>query len=309
MLILIAIIYNSYTTGKENPVGYRVLDTDSETTFDYTCQQIMSELGNGKDIKGIGLDTDSYGLTGTNGQLSRYPKLVNGVSINNNCIIIFRSIDDKYIVTGSNGKMLSMTEASIIEYGLTQGIANGKVVEKDGTKFLSSISGEYEKDKLALKSEDSSIAKTLGKMRMVGLQQYKVDENGLAYRDATCTESPEIVIFTGVKGVRSLGFANCGVIESLKLERTVTDIGEYAFKMCKKLKNVEMSPETDVIPTGAFYGCTELTSVDIPNGVKRIKCKAFYGCKKLKQITVRPGKIIFDTGAIPSGCRVVIRNS
>ena len=311
MLILIALIYNEYTTGKEKPVGYRVLNTDSETTTDYSEAQLMNEIRSGISISGIGISENetTFGqLIGTNGQLSRYPIINNGVSINNNCIIVFKSIEDKYIVTGSNGKMLSMTEDSIIEYGNTQGIANGKVVtSSEGKQFISSISGEYEKDRLALRSEDSSIARTLGKMRMVGQQQYKVDENGLAYKDATCKDANDIVVFTGVKGTKSFAFASCSSITTVKLESTVTNLGEYTFKNCENLKHVEMSHETTEIPTGLFMNCKSLESIDIPNGVKRIRNKAFYGCRKLKQITVRAGKINIEPGAIPMGCKIIVR--
>ena len=58
------------------------------------------------------------------------------------------------------------------------------------------------------------------------------------------------------------------------------------FENCLSLTSIKLPKSLNDIGNRSFYGCKNLTSVVIPNGVKRIGESAFYDCKKLDNITI-----------------------
>ncbi|MCQ2523385.1 MAG: leucine-rich repeat domain-containing protein [Lachnospiraceae bacterium] len=69
-------------------------------------------------------------------------------------------------------------------------------------------------------------------------------------------------------------------------EYDVVEIGQYAFKNCKKAKSITVGSNVKSIKDGAFYGCVNLTTVKLPNSLKTIGNKVFVNCLKLKSITI-----------------------
>lgn len=103
----------------------------------------------------------------------------------------------------------------------------------------------------------------------------------------------------------------CGMnMTSLKLPKSVTYIGEYAFARCSKLaSSITIPNRVKSIEKCTFYGCPKLvsviigdsvvsikysafdnclglTSIEIPNSVTRIEDGAFYNCSSLKSLTI-----------------------
>lgn len=67
----------------------------------------------------------------------------------------------------------------------------------------------------------------------------------------------------------------------------VTEIGDSAFKNCKKLKKVTISANVKVIGKKAFYGCKKLKSVEIKSkNLKKVGKKAFDKTSKELKISV-----------------------
>ena len=75
----------------------------------------------------------------------------------------------------------------------------------------------------------------------------------------------------------------------------VTQIGDYAFIGCSKIKTITIPSSITSIGVSAFFECVNLTSVSIPNTCTSIGRGCFYGCTSLA--TLNPGTGI---GSIPN---------
>ena len=136
----------------KNVVGYRLLDVDSKNEVkDYTVQQIAGVLSN-PSTANIIQNAKMVGgkITGTNGQLSRYPVVsTNGTLISSNGespLIVINKIDDVgYTVSDFKGQVQKMKNSDVVEYAKKAGIANGKIVIQDNVEYISSISDSYER--------------------------------------------------------------------------------------------------------------------------------------------------------------------
>lgn len=101
-------------------------------------------------------------------------------------------------------------------------------------------------------------------------------------------------------------------LRSIKLPKTITGIGYYAFRYCNYLTNVthtgtslktigesafyccglssfNFSAGLQTIGSSAFYGCDNLQSVNIPNGIQTIDYGAFYNCDNLQTVSIANG--------------------
>lgn len=95
-----------------------------------------------------------------------------------------------------------------------------------------------------------------------------------------------------------------GIITEVRIPKSVTSIGEYAFaecqnltkvvikggefigrsafRDCKALLTLKLPSNLDTIDDFAFEGCTVLGTVKIPKGLKSIGTDAFMGCERLR---------------------------
>ena len=130
---------------KNNPVGFRILDSDSGEVNDYNYTQVYNVVkANKAKILGIELSDNSKSLRGSNGAFQRYTCIKSNGNNLGNSIVILYSIDNiGYRVSNFEGKMLDAYVEDVITYANKVGIANGKVVEKD-IKFVSAITGNYD---------------------------------------------------------------------------------------------------------------------------------------------------------------------
>lgn len=131
---------------KADITGFRLLDSDSGQVMDQTYQAVYSVLTQGKvEIQGIKLDRHK-GLVGSNGAFSRYPSFVVGKTAGQSVIIIGSYDNVGYKIANCNGQMVDIKSEDLIRKSLGKEckIANGKVVDKDGSQFISAISGSYD---------------------------------------------------------------------------------------------------------------------------------------------------------------------
>ena len=78
-----------------------------------------------------------------------------------------------------------------------------------------------------------------------------------------------------VLGARS--FYNLQKLISVKLPKTITRIGDYAFQYCGNLKDIEFQPGIERIGNYAFASCDNLRTLDLKDGLKSIGNYAFEG--------------------------------
>lgn len=141
---LIGVHYGN--ASKTDITGFRLLDSDSGQVMDQTYQAVFSVLAQGNvEIQGIKLDRHK-GLVGSNGAFSRYPSFVVGKTAGQSVIIIGSYDNVGYKIANCNGQMADIKSEDLIRKSLGREckIANGKVVDKDGSQFISAISGSYD---------------------------------------------------------------------------------------------------------------------------------------------------------------------
>lgn len=69
----------------------------------------------------------------------------------------------------------------------------------------------------------------------------------------------------------------------------VRNIGNYAFRSCKKLPNIPYCPNLRSIDNGACENCTGLTEVTLPATITSIHTNAFKGCTNIETVTISEG--------------------
>ena len=69
-------------------------------------------------------------------------------------------------------------------------------------------------------------------------------------------------------------------------KKSVTRIGNLAFKDCTKITSIAMPDSVAYIGRSAFYNCTSLKSITIPDGVKEIGYAAFSECAGLVSVKI-----------------------
>ena len=101
--------------------------------------------------------------------------------------------------------------------------------------------------------------------------------------------SSSTVIPDGVKTIASYSFFNTDITKA-DLPNSVTDIGENAFRDCRKLTSVTIPKSVSEIRKQAFLGCSGLAELTIEDGVAAIGEEAFRDCSSLKELKV-PGSV------------------
>lgn len=103
-------------------------------------------------------------------------------------------------------------------------------------------------------------------------------------------QSDNVVIPKTIKGkiVTSIGNTAfyCCNIKSVIIPNSVTEIGQEAFKKCKRLLNVTIPDSVTDIGLGAFYGCSFLKEIVLPKKLSRIRMETFYACENLETVVL-----------------------
>lgn len=206
-LFMIATIKN----GKQI-VGLRLLDIESNETKDVRFEQVRQLVAAGK-VKVENLEVKNGVLVGVNGAIERYGTVGTGKQT----ITIIEAIryEDKTIgfkVSDCNGSIKKLRLEQILSTGLD--IANGKIVERDGAKYISSINGEYQ----AMNVEKSSIRNSTEYYLMnkdTKLAKFKIDSRTMAVYDESIYEKMPIWI----KSISEW------LLDRVKYEKTVSEIG------------------------------------------------------------------------------------
>ena len=137
-LIAVANISNG-----KNAIGFRLLDTDTKQIKDVPLSNVENVLKSG-DVKIDNLTIKEGKISGSNGSIDRLPKIVNNQLIGKSPIIVLEQLGDQgYAVSDFKGSILKINTEDILKYAKINGISNGKIVEKEGTEFISSINGKY----------------------------------------------------------------------------------------------------------------------------------------------------------------------
>ncbi|MCI8562879.1 MAG: leucine-rich repeat protein, partial [Lachnospiraceae bacterium] len=177
-------------------------------------------------------------------------------------------------------------------------------VKKEAKK--ETVKPSVPKEKSVVKRESAPIV--IKKAKKDSSKIKKAASNDLVSGDFTYTVSGVNAAITGYTG----GAGNVAVPENIggytvtkvaqdafkdtkitgvNLPKSITEIGNYAFRDCLSLETVTMEYNSTVeytasIGDGAFSGCTALTGVILPENVTSIRDYAFSGCTALEELTL-----------------------
>ena len=119
--------------------------------------------------------------------------------------------------------------------------------------------------------------------------KYEIKDGTVTITGCDIKASGELIIPAIIEGktVTSIGneaFRDCKSLTSITIGNGVTSIGGNAFLFCS-LTSITIPDSVTSIEGGAFLGCTSLTSITIPDSVTSIGRKAFYACTSLTAVT------------------------
>lgn len=79
----------------------------------------------------------------------------------------------------------------------------------------------------------------------------------------------------------ALAFANCILLEDIRMGSNLTSIGSQCFSNCMSLENVRLSNRLTVIPENCFQDCSAIRNLTLPEGLQRIERSAFLRCSSI----------------------------
>lgn len=77
-------------------------------------------------------------------------------------------------------------------------------------------------------------------------------------------------------------------LESVKIPDTVTDMGEFMFEGCEKLRHIELSSHLEHLWGYTFFSCG-IEEIILPDKLMSIPPFAFKDCKNLKRVVCGKG--------------------
>ena len=121
--------------------------------------------------------------------------------------------------------------------------------------------------------------------------EYSVLDDGTVeitdYNGSTKTvDIPEKINGKSVTSIGNCAFRYCTSLKSITIPNSVMEIGSSAFSGCSSLTSITIPNSVTEIGVYAFKGCTSLTSITIPNSVTNIGDSTFWGCSSLTAIYV-----------------------
>lgn len=141
MMYVVAVVKND----ADEAVAYRVLDIEKRACKAVSKEAVLrASMQNPKAFMNV--TAEGKELVGTNGSLSRYAV----VSMKNELVsksapvvVLARLGNEGFVLSDYAGNMTKIKSDEAVGYATKFGIANGKIVERDGKKLISAINGEY----------------------------------------------------------------------------------------------------------------------------------------------------------------------
>jgi hypothetical protein len=141
MMYVVAVVKNE----ADEAVAYRVLDIEKRACKAVSKEAVIrASMQNPKAFMNVAAEGKE--LVGTNGSLSRYAvvSMKNElVSKSATVVVLARLGNEGFVLSDYAGNMTKIKSDEAVGYATKFGIANGKIVERDGKKLISAINGEY----------------------------------------------------------------------------------------------------------------------------------------------------------------------
>lgn len=137
---------------------------------------------------------------------------------------------------------------------------------------------------------------------------YETTENSIGDYMFYQTNLESVILPKSITHIGESAFKDCELLEEIVIPEGVTQIGEYAFAYCD-LKSVVLPQSITSIGSSAFYNNSNLEQINIPKGVMKIESGTFSGCNlseiELPEDLEEIGSYAFESNPLTS---VVIPN-
>lgn len=134
---------------EDKMIGYRIMDMFTGGIKDVPIKSMINVLKGNPDLV-VNAKLVVPSIIGTNGDLRRYPMVYPGEVyselnkfIKKPVTIVYKIEDVGFRLADCYGRVINRSKADTIKIAESFGITNGKVVNKDGKKYVSAINGEY----------------------------------------------------------------------------------------------------------------------------------------------------------------------
>lgn len=108
------------------------------------------------------------------------------------------------------------------------------------------------------------------------------EANGFTY----CTELEKVTFNEGLRIIGQEAFFNCRKLKEIKLPKSLTEIGNFAFRECKELNTVVFQDSPTLIMEQVFDMCVSLENINFPETLTGIGWYAFDNCDKLTKVVL-----------------------
>ena len=99
----------------------------------------------------------------------------------------------------------------------------------------------------------------------------------------------KVYLPNGLTEIGDYAFSSCSKLKDLFLPETVQRVGVSAFDNCTSLRTIHTSDNLQVIGDRAFAGCINLEKLFFPDGVEEIGDQSFSHCYRLKEVFIPAG--------------------
>ena len=190
-----------------------------------------------------------------------------------------------------------------------------KQQSNDGYTWTDVVPAEYRRgDVYQTKSRDCGYMPKLYATYLDG-REYELQCNGysiLTTRDTRPSGYNATAMTTAAIGdcitiLQDSVFSGCINLEKIIIPTGITEITQWVFKDCTKLKRCIFDEGSQLTDLGlyTFSGCTSLEEFDIPSGVTEIKYECFENCTSLSSVTI-PNSVTKIVDSAFKGCSSLI---
>lgn len=176
----------------------------------------------------IGVHNNGLFIDGSNGAFSRYANLKIVEQGKKYPLTVFERVNingvDGCTVIDVDGRILTVSMSKLVKYAEAVGISNGKVVEHNGVKFISSIRGEYNRigivanyEKNVGPVEQEGEVQLMKKLKHGGEREQGYWPEGLKLRDEKLNLTIEEKLIVCFKAIQNWNFFMYSILANLTL--------------------------------------------------------------------------------------------
>lgn len=133
-----------------------------------------------------------------------------------------------------------------------------------------------------------------------GIDYYESSPIVIPYSKITLNGTTYTVTRLSIDSFRS-GFMGESSMTHCSLPQTISELGDYAFERCTKLKEIILPQNITDIPHGCFRYCSSLSKIELPDNIVSIESGAFAHCTSLTEIKLPSRLKVIGSGAF-EGC-------